>query len=630
MGPWRSSTYAFVSLGTRTALVMTLLAVLCAGGTGGILFSLSSQSHEELLKDRQRLLAIQGAAAFLDDLDLAIEELAHISGMVPVEEHDAGDDAVRRVLNEAWQLTLFFLGGSVILVDEQGRCRGAEPATVPCRGQSYAASRWFEAGKASSEPLVLFETRPENSGMISLVVPVHRHGELVAVVLGTIELGPGELFDESVRGSGAVPRHLAFVGPSGAPLFVDGDPPVDSPPWLAAIRSLRRGEAQAVRLRVRGEDQLLAWTPVGRTGAGLIYAWSWSALDPHGDEHMRSLIAATVVMALIGMAAGVLLARGITDPMLSLAADVRRARSYVGRIDAGEGRDEVAELRRAFATLVDELAARETQLRRDRDRVSELAETLEQRVKDRTRELEKTRDALIDTERLAALGRAGAALSHELRNSLNTLSVGMDALGAEMPAEHRSSVKQQVHAEISRLRSLADLLLDFARPRNLAVRPTTTGDLLARSVAIVEDYASEHDVSLSIEDAVPDTVIEVEDSLLQSVFSNLIRNAVDAVDGLDEARRRVKVTAAMAGELWQVDVDDAGQGVADDMRSQLFQPFVSGRRGGVGLGLAVAKRFVELHGGTLELADSSLGGACLRVRLPRSTPSTLAVTSRAP
>ena len=96
-------------------------------------------------------------------------------------------------------------------------------------------------------------------------------------------------------------------------------------------------------------------------------------------------------------------------------------------------------------------------------------------MEERTKQLEETRDALVDAERLAALGRAGAALSHELRNSLNTLSVGMDALGASGD----SAVPQQVRGEIGRLRSLADRLLDFARPRELRPTRLMSGELVS-------------------------------------------------------------------------------------------------------------------------------------------------------
>src|SRR5690606_19523172 len=120
---------------------------------------------------------------------------------------------------------------------------------------------------------------------------------------------------------------------------------------------------------------------------------------------------------------------------------------------------------------------------------------------------------------------AGAALSHELRNSLNALSVGMDALGARGTD---ATIRQQVRAEIGRLRSLSDMLLDFARPRKLHSRPTTAGELLTRSLALVEDHAADLDVTITLDNRDPEAELEVDSDLLQSVFSNLVRNAVDA------------------------------------------------------------------------------------------------------
>src|SRR5690606_3124132 len=146
--------------------------------------------------------------------------------------------------------------------------------------------------------------------------------------------------------------------------------------------------------------------------------------------------------------------------------------------------------------------------------------------------------------------------------------------------------------EIGRLRSLSDMLLDFARPRKLHSRPTPAGELLTRSLALVEDHAADLDVTITLDNRDPEAELEVDSALLQSVFSNLVRAAVDAVAGLEPARRMVVMEARLDGDRWSVVVEDAGEGIQPAVRPQLFQPFVSGRRGGVGLGLAVARRFV--------------------------------------
>ena len=595
-----------VSISTRTAAAFALFALFCAGTTGAILSSLSRGALEDVMVDRQRFFAAQGAVAFLDDLELATEELENVSRMVEVDLDDTDDAPERRVLNEAWRLTLFFFDGVVQMVDETGRCHGAEPDHDACVGRSFAAEPWFRAGREASGPIVRFHASPEGGSTIDLVLPMHDdHGDLEGVLRGEIVLARGDFFDESVRGGGPLPHQLAFVGPEGNVHFAEGDPRLDAAPWRNARESVGDGTTDAEIVYLDGERMVLAWAPVGRTGAGLVYAWRWADLDERASERTRVFVLGALLVAAVGMALGLLVARWLTRPVLRLAEDVSRARSGAARIAAGRGGDEVGELRRAFA---------------------ELADTLEDRVEERTKELVETRDALVDAERLAALGRAGAALSHELRNSLNTLSVGMDALGATGD----SAVRQQVRGEIGRLRSLADRLLDFARPRELRPSRLMSGELVSISVELVDDYAREHEVRIDVADDDPEQPLNVEGDLLLSVFTNLLRNAVEAVSGLPEDRRRVALRARVEAGSWIVSVEDAGEGLAPAVRARLYQPFTSGRSGGVGLGLAVARRFVELHGGELELAEGTLGGACFRVILPLDDTSPKSEASNEP
>lgn len=606
-----------VSIKTRTTLAFALFALLCAGTTGALLSSMARHGLEEVILDRQRLFAMQGAIALLDDIQLATEELEHISRMVEVDLDDTDDAPERRVLNEAWRLTLFFFDGSVLLVDETGRCHGAEPRDAGC-AESYADEPWFLEGIAAPRPVVHFG--PNRDSPLALVVPMRDDtGALEGLLRGEIRLERGDFFDDSVYGAGPGTHDLVMVGEDGRELFVHGRPPLQSAAWRAAVESSSR--AGAMVSAIDGERTVLAWAPIGETGARLVYAWPWLELDRASDERGRALAWAAGVIALVGVIVGFLVARRLTEPVLALEGEVLAARVGRAGIAAGGSRDEVGALRHAFAELVAELAAREESARADRDRVAELADTLEERVQRRTRELEATRDALIDAERLAALGRAGAALSHELRNALNALSVGMDVLGGTLSAEVRAKVRQQVLEEIGRLRTLADVLLDFARPRVLQRRPTTSKAVLARAHALVEDYASDHGVDVAICDDVPDLRLEVDTELLQSVLTNLLRNAIEAASSSES--RRASARARLEDGAWILDVEDSGVGVSDEVRVRLFQPFSSGRVGGVGLGLALARRFVELHGGRLdEIGVSSLGGACFRVALPLRTLET--------
>jgi signal transduction histidine kinase len=614
-----------VSISTRTTLAFALFALLCAGSTGALLSSMAGDDLEEVIVDRQRLFAMQGALAFLDHVELAIEELEHVSRMVEVDLDDGDEAPERRVLNEAWRLTLFFFDGEVLLVDETGRCHGAEPRHEACVGRSFADAPWFVEGAEAREPLVRFAR--DEASTLSLVVPMRDEaGALEGLLRGEIRLARGDFFDDTVYGSGPGSHDLVLSSASGEELFVHGTPPLGTSAWASAVRGADR--PGAIATTIDGERTVLAWAPVGSTGARLVYAWPWSELDRAADERANALLVAASVIAMVGMIVGLLVARRLTEPVLALEGDVRAARVGKG-IDVRGPRDEVGALRRAFSELVAELASREESARADRDRIAELADTLEERVRSRTRELEETRDALIDAERLAALGRAGAALSHELRNSLNALSVGMDALGGSMPEAARVAVRQQVRAEIGRLRTLADVLLDFARPRSLSSTDVPDHVILERARALVEDFAEERGVTIEVLDSASEQTLRVDADLMQSVLTNLLRNAVEAVAGLAPERRRVQLRAEALEGTWRIEVEDAGEGISAPVRERLFQPFSSGRVGGVGLGLSLSRRFVELHGGQLELVTArELGGACFRVSLPRPAPDVPTLGSR--
>ena len=179
-----------MSISTRTTVAFALFALLCAGLTGAVLSSMSNRDLENVIVDRQRLFAMQGALAFLDHVELAIEELRHISSMVEVDLDDDDDAPERRVLNEAWRLTLFF-NGRVLLTDKTGRCHGSEPEHDGCIGLNFADERWFLESVETGEPTVSFH---EGDSTVAVVVPIQdEDGALEGVLRGEIELERGGL-----------------------------------------------------------------------------------------------------------------------------------------------------------------------------------------------------------------------------------------------------------------------------------------------------------------------------------------------------------------------------------------------------------------------------------------------------
>ncbi len=610
-------------LSTKTALVLAAFAVVCVGGTGGYLYTLSRTGYQEVVLDRQTLLVSQAAAQLHQQLQLAIEKLDRMAHMSEVDLTDDDDGPERRLLSEAWRLGLFFSRGTIELLDARGLCHGAEPEHDACIGRSYADAPWFAEGRAARAPTLRIRPRPGQNAVLGFFVPIRDRNALVGILHGELEFSRSQLLEDAAADTTFPPEMLIVVNEAAEVLHQEGTADLHSAVWRSVLEGIDDQPSGARRIVLADGDRAFAWAPVGDTGTTMIESWQWGALDPHADERLEALFVAAIVLAFVGVALGMLLAGRINEPVLALARDVQRVQSEGRPLAPGEGSDEIQELRTAFVSLVSALEEREGRARRDRDRIAELADTLEERVRDRTQQLEQAQQDLVRAERLAALGSAGAALSHEIRNSLNGLSVGMDALES-LDGPARAKVRKHVRAEIGRLLLLADALLDLARPRTLKAERVGVAGLLERCAFLIEEDAAERGVSVEVVDLCEGGDVPVDEVLIQSALVNLLRNAVEAVEGKGE---RVRITAQFVDETWRVDVDDDGPGVANHpdgapLADRIFEPFVSGRSGGVGLGLAISQRFVQLHGGQLELVPGVLGGACFRLTLPLRAPET--------
>jgi signal transduction histidine kinase len=294
-----------------------------------------------------------------------------------------------------------------------------------------------------------------------------------------------------------------------------------------------------------------------------------------------------------------------------------------GRLGAPErpeavGRnDELGELARAFADLRTHLAAGDETHRQDHERIRELAESLEQRVQARTAELEAAQRALLEQERLAAMGRAAAVISHELKNSLNALGMGFELVTKQADSTPQlGRINAQVRAEVSRLREMSDELLVFARAPRIDARPADLHALVRRTVELCSEQAASSGVAVS-QDLPGELPLVVCDAVrIQSVLVNLLQNSVESVAWSEGSRREVHIATSQANGYAEIAVEDSGPGLSADARAHLFEPFFTTKRNGTGLGLATAQRFVAAHGGHIDLEESRLGGARFVVRLP--------------
>jgi signal transduction histidine kinase len=229
---------------------------------------------------------------------------------------------------------------------------------------------------------------------------------------------------------------------------------------------------------------------------------------------------------------------------------------------------------------------------------------------------------------LQQIGELAAGVAHELRNSLATLKgylalveragrigTGGDAAGGDVTvAEYVSEIRH----ETDHLQRVLEDFLSFARPGTARLERLDLHRVLARAAADPALAGAPVRLAPPPPGGFP---FAGDPQLLERAFRNLLHNAVEAGRASDPPAP-VEVAAATTDEGFEITVSDRGGGLPEDLKGRLFHPFASGRPEGVGLGLALARRIVLLHGGHLELDERPGGGTIARVTLPSGTTVT--------
>lgn len=230
------------------------------------------------------------------------------------------------------------------------------------------------------------------------------------------------------------------------------------------------------------------------------------------------------------------------------------------------------------------------------------------------RQLEASQAALIQAEKMAAVGRLSASIAHELNNPLQAVQNCLHLAGREdLSAEKRAEYFDLARTELERLMITARRMLDFYRPGTAMQTKVNLVDMLEYVLSLMSKQLAEAKVNI-VKDIRGDLpLITAVGSQVQQVFINLILNAADAMspEGGD-----LRITARTWDDKVELLFRDSGRGIARDERSNIFEPFFSTKDGGTGLGLTVSYNIITAHGGSLELLADRAPGACFRILLP--------------
>ena len=387
-----------------------------------------------------------------------------------------------------------------------------------------------------------------------------------------------ELLKRDAAQGAIAPKHLT---PQQAQSFWDSE----KTEWF----ELAGNSGDRLDYYVRGENEVLVYSrPMGIAMEELTrqYAQARDAFERSAERDLRrgfstTLLVVAAALWLAALAALIFLAARISRP-------VRQLTQGLGRVAAGDlgarvapgGSDEIGEAVTAFNHMADQL--------------------------------QQAREHLIHVTRLASWQALARKMAHEVKNSLTPIRLTMEEIISRGPNQDGAFLEQAsqiVADEVQTLEKRVRAFSQFAAEPPVEPREIDVNALVEERVSFLKSAHPEVNYNMSLAPENPTAVADPD--LIKGVLTNLLENAAEAArpGGVVLAR------TTLAGLKLNIDVHDSGPGLSMQARSSLFEPTISFKKGGMGLGLSIARRSALLCGGDLQILDGELGGAAFRVIL---------------
>jgi PAS domain S-box-containing protein len=223
---------------------------------------------------------------------------------------------------------------------------------------------------------------------------------------------------------------------------------------------------------------------------------------------------------------------------------------------------------------------------------------------------------LAEQAALARLGQMAAVVAHEVKNPLAGIKGAIQVMLSRRPqGDMEAAVMRDIVARIDSLNELIQDLMMYARPRPARLAPVNLRRLIDEAIAALRRDPAAATVAIDVEGDAGDIVADAD--MLRATIVNLLLNSAQAMNGAGH----IHVAVSRRDARWTLAVCDSGPGIMMDIREQVLEPFFTTKARGGGLGLPIAKRVAELHGGTLTLAFPETGGTTVTIAAPvRPTP----------
>ncbi len=271
----------------------------------------------------------------------------------------------------------------------------------------------------------------------------------------------------------------------------------------------------------------------------------------------------------------------------------------------------------AAGALTGFISSREARLREKYQKLSEELEEAYERLHRESAILLEVEEQLGANQKLAALGELSASLAHEIKNPLSSLRGTAEIILDEFPEGHpKREFGEILLKEVDRLNVTVSEILQFSKGEILSANDQPAeplSEVISRVVRLMEPHLRKKAVVLQVDSCLEAETFLVDGGKMSQILLNIILNAIDAL----EKDGRIDLLVRVEEDELIVVISDNGPGIPENMRLDIFQPFVSGKEHGTGLGLSISARIVESMGGQINVSESGQGGACFSVSLPR-------------
>ncbi len=252
-----------------------------------------------------------------------------------------------------------------------------------------------------------------------------------------------------------------------------------------------------------------------------------------------------------------------------------------------------------------------------KDEIGKIAESFNFMIQ-KLKENHMLQERLREAEHLAAIGQLSRTIAHEIRNPLNFINLSIDHLVEKMKKEEKNNndhvkLLEAMKQEIYRVNNLITEYLEYTRPLKLNRKFASILEIIDDVVSIIEATAEKEGINI-YKDYTVDFTLNLDVDLIKSCLLNIITNAVYAMKNSEVKNLFIKTE--LVEENLLITVSDTGSGVPEELIDKIFEPFFSTKKEGLGIGLPLAKKVIEEHGGTIEFSSKLGKGSEVKIYIP--------------